>query len=139
MSLYVLDTDTITLYQVGHSAVVRRVQAQSVADIAITVISVEEQLGGWYTRLRRTKKADELARVYQRLADNVNLLGRFRILSFTEPAIRRRDDLKRAQLNVGAKDLAIAATVLEQGAVLVTRNLQDFQRISGLHIEDWSH
>jgi hypothetical protein len=41
MSLYVLDTDTVTLYQTGHSAVVRRVQACPAADIAVTVISVE--------------------------------------------------------------------------------------------------
>jgi tRNA(fMet)-specific endonuclease VapC len=41
-------------------------------------------------------------------------------------------------LNIGKKDLAIAATVLEQGAVLVSRNLQDFRRVPGLTVEDWS-
>jgi hypothetical protein len=32
--------------------------------LAITVISVEEQLSGWYRRLRQAKKPEQLARVY---------------------------------------------------------------------------
>ncbi len=120
MSLHVLDTDILTLYQLGHAEVVRRVLACPIADLAITVISVEEQLGGWYTQLRRTKKRDQLARVYQRLADNVASLSRFRILSFTEPAIARQEELKRAKLNIRKKDMCIAAIALDQGAVVVT-------------------
>ena len=51
MSLHVLDTDTLSLLQDGHAAVVSRVAACLTANLAITVISVEEQLSGWYRRL----------------------------------------------------------------------------------------
>ena len=50
MSLHILDTDTLTLYQTGHAQVVRRVLEHPLAELAVTVVSVEEQLGGWYTR-----------------------------------------------------------------------------------------
>src|SRR5437016_785486 len=100
MSLYILDTDILTLFQMGHPKVVARVLSHSISELAVTVISVEEQLGGWYTRLRQAKKSSQLAQVYQRLADNVQSLTGFRILSFTEPAITRFEGLKRSKLNV---------------------------------------
>jgi tRNA(fMet)-specific endonuclease VapC len=85
MSLVVLDTDVLTLYQLGDPAVVRRVQSLPLSQLGVSVISIEEELTGWYTRLRRARKRDQLARVYQRLTDSVRFLARFQIVSFTEP------------------------------------------------------
>jgi tRNA(fMet)-specific endonuclease VapC len=104
----------------------------------ITIISVEEQLTGWYTQLRRAKKRDLLAWLYQRLTDNVRFLARLPILSFTEPAMLRYDQLKALKLNIGKKDLCIAAITLETGGTLVSRNSRDFQRIPNLRLENWS-
>lgn len=107
-------------------------------ELAITVISVEEQLSGWYRRLRQAKKPVQLARIYQRLATTVESLAGLPILSFTEPAISRYDGLRALKLNIRKMDLRIAAIALEQGAVLVTRNRGDFERVPGLTIEDWT-
>jgi tRNA(fMet)-specific endonuclease VapC len=82
------------------------------ADIAITVRTVEEQLSGWYTRLRRAKDIDDLAAVYERLTATAASLGRFRILSFTKPAILRFELLCAAKLGVAKMDLRIAAVTL---------------------------
>lgn len=138
MSLHVLDTDTLSLYERSHPAVVRSVRACNPGELAITVISVEEQLSGWYSMLRRAKKDDEVAQAYQRLADSVQLLAGLPILSFPEPAIARYDQLVAMKLNIGRMDLRIAAITLEHGGILVTRNVRDFQRVPGLAIEDWS-
>ena len=40
---------------------------------------------------------------------------------------------------IGANDLFIAAHALEQEATLVTDNVAEFQRVPGLHIENWVH
>ena len=138
MSLFVLDTDTLVLFQEGHEAVCRRVLSHAMEDLAISVITVEEQLSGWYTLLRRAKNAEKLARAYQRLADSVALLSRFRILSFTEPAIDRFQQLKAQKLGVKHMDLRIAAITVEHAGTLVTRNARDFQCVPGLAIEHWS-
>ncbi len=100
MSLFVLDTDTLVLFQEGHEEVCRRVLSLPIEQLAISVITVEEQLSGWYTLLRRAKSAEKLALAYQRLADAVSLLSLFRILSFTEPAIDRFQQLKTQKLGV---------------------------------------
>lgn len=138
MSLHVLDTDTLVLFQEGDDAVCRRVLSHPIDELATTAITIEEELSGWYTLLRRAKEARQLAHAYQRLADTVQVLGRFHILSFTEPAIDRFMHLKGLKLGVKHADLRIAAITLEHGGTLVTRNTRDFQAIPDLSIVDWS-
>jgi tRNA(fMet)-specific endonuclease VapC len=138
VSLYALDTDILSLYQRGHPVVCQRVAAHPLTDLAVTVISVEEQLSGWYALIRGTTRRDHLAIVYQSLADSIPFLARFSILPFPEPALLRFEQLVASRLNVRKMDLRIAAIALEYGAVVVTRNLRDFQRIPGLAVEDWS-
>ena len=53
MSLYVLDTDHLTLLAYGHARVVARLQATPVGERAITIISMEEQLRAWFTQVRK--------------------------------------------------------------------------------------
>ena len=38
---------------------------------------------------------------------------------------------------IGSNDLSIAAHALEQQATLVTDNVAEFERVPGLHIENW--
>lgn len=138
MTLYILDTDTLSLLQHGHPKVSQECAARHPSDLAITVISVEEQLSGWYTLLRKARRPEDLARAYQRLVDTVRTMARLTILPFTIPAIARYQQLIRLRLKVGRMDLRIAASVLEHGGTLVTRNTRDFGRVPGLVIEDWS-
>ena len=138
MTLYILDTDTLSLAQRGHPKVSQECGARPPADLAITVISVEEQLSGWYTALRKARRPDDLARAYLRLAATVQFLAQWTILPFTTTAISRYQQLLRLRLNVGRMDLRIAAIVLEHGGTLVTRNTRDFGRVPGLVLEDWS-
>jgi tRNA(fMet)-specific endonuclease VapC len=137
MSLIVLDTNVFTLFQAGNPAILRRVEARSPEDLAITIITVEEELGGWYTRLRQGRKREQLARVYQRMTDSLRFLARVQLLSFPEPAIARYEDLRANYRRLGKNDLRIAAIVLEEDAVLATCNVRDFKPIKGLQIEDW--
>ena len=115
-----------------------RVASHRADELAITVITVEEQLSGWYRQLRRAKDVAHLARIYQRLTDTVTHLSRLRILTFSEQAILHFKTLKASRLGVGSMDLRIAAIALEHQASVATRNVRDFQRIPNLVVEDWS-
>jgi len=115
-----------------------KVAVTSPADLATTVINVEEQLSGWYALLRSTTQPNQVARAYQRLADAIPFLARFTILPFPEPAQLRFQHLMSLRLNIGRMDLRMAAIALEHAATVVTRNVRDFRRVPGLVIEDWS-
>ena len=138
MNLYVLDTDMLTLVQEAHPTVSQRFLQKPAESLAITVLTVEEQLSGWYTQLRKAKRPDRLAWAYRRLAANVGFLSRLHILTYDETAIQRCEQLRKRKLKIKNFDLRIAAIVLERQAILVTRNTRDFGRIQGLQIEDWS-
>jgi tRNA(fMet)-specific endonuclease VapC len=138
VTLYVLDTDILTLLHDGNAAVANHVLSHAPAEVAISVISVEEQLTGMYTKLRRAKKPEDLARAYEELAKRVRLLGSLPILLHTIQTIARYEELRALKLNVGGMDLRIAAIALENRAKVVTRNLRDFRRVPGLDLEDWS-
>jgi len=138
MSVFVLDTDHLTLYYHGDPIVVQRVDSRLPSELAIAVLTVDEQLTGWYTLTRQARRPEEVARAYARLGEAVVRLGRWRILPYTEAAIARVAQLKALRLNVGLMDLRIAAVAMENQAVVVTRNRRDFGRVPGLSVEDWS-
>jgi tRNA(fMet)-specific endonuclease VapC len=52
--------------------------------------------------------------------------------------MQRWEQLRKAKIKIGRMDLRIAAVVLDHKAILVSRNLVDFQKVPGLQIEDWS-
>lgn len=138
MTRFLLDTDTLSLFRRGDPEIIQRLRITRPEEIAITVISVEEQLTGWYDQIRRLTVPVQRAIAYQRLAETVPFLASFRILPFTELAMTRYDDLRGQRLNVGANDLKIAAIALECGAIIITRNTRDYERVPNLITEDWS-
>jgi len=139
MSHYVLDTDLLTLFEKKHPAVTARVQAHDPRDLAITVLSVEEQLSGWYTAIRKAKRSEQLARAYRELARSVRFLSRLQIIDYDDAAIQRYEQLRKHKVKLSRTDLRIASCVLvNKEAILVSRNVRDFKQVPGLHIEDWS-
>jgi tRNA(fMet)-specific endonuclease VapC len=138
MVLFVLDTDTLSLLQGGHPRVSDRAKKCPAGEMAITAITVDEQLRGWYTLVRRAKKPAQVANAYDRLARSVSFLSRTVILPFPETAIMMFEKLRKAKLGVDGNDLRIAAIALDCNATVVTRNLRDFKLIPELRIEDWS-
>jgi tRNA(fMet)-specific endonuclease VapC len=137
VSLFLLDSDIVTLFPHRHPLVMARVAAaRQVHQVAVTAITIDESYSGWHARVLKARKPDEAADAG--LAQAAAIFGSFSIIPFPLPAIQRFTSLRRQRLNVGANDLRIAAIALEAGAIVVTRNVRDFQRVPGLTCEDWS-
>ncbi len=140
MTLYILDTDHVTLYQRSHPLVVERIDAAADSDFAVTLITLEEQLRGWLKVIRRASShpTDRLVMAYNSLYAAMAYYCSMTILDFDESARLHYERLRRQKIRVGTNDLRIASTVLAVGGILLTRNTRDFARIPELRFEDWS-
>jgi len=135
---YILDTDHVSLFQRSHAQVVARVLACPPASLAVTIITVEEQLQGRLAVLHQAKHEQEVARSYARLGEAVDFFHAIQVVPYTEVAAARFVALRRQGIRIGTLDLRIAAVVSTLQVILVTRNARDFAQVPGLVIEDWS-
>jgi len=138
VKLYVLDTDHLSLQQRGHPQLLSRLNQTPPDEIAITVITAEEQLRGRLAQIRSAKSDAELLTAYRQLRETVYWLSRFRILDFDDHAKQLFHNLLQQKLRIGTQDLRIAAVALSLSATLITRNWNHFGQVSGLNLEDWT-
>lgn len=75
-------------------------------------------------------------RPYERLERLVGFWNLWHLLPFDESAAAEFEDLRR-QVRVGSQDLKIAAIALVHGAIVLTANQRDFERISGTVFQNW--
>ena len=128
---WMLDTNTLSdLIRNPREALVQRLSSMEPDAVATSiVVACELRFGA------RRKGSDALtSRVEQ-------LLGALTVLPFDEPADQHYADiraaLERAGTPIGNHDLFIAAHARSRGMTLVTHNTRDFERVSGLSVEDW--
>jgi tRNA(fMet)-specific endonuclease VapC len=138
VSLWILDTDHFSLFQRGHPLVRQRINAVNFEEIAITIITAEEQLRGRLSPIRRAASANEMVLAYTRLWESLEDFKTINLLNFDRDAYACYAELVRQRIRIGTQDLRIAAIAISRNATLVTRNRQDFERVPGLVFEDWS-
>ena len=138
MSLYILDTDHLSLHQRNPHIFLSRLQQLTPDELAITVVTAEEQLRGRLAQIKKAASDTASIEAYRWLRTTIFWLGRYRILDFDEPASGIFKSLRQQKLRVGTQDLRIAAIALATGATLVTRNQRDFGQVIGLELADWT-
>lgn len=133
MPRYMLDTDTCSyIMKRSHPLVLKRLQAVAVDDVCMSVVTKAELLYGVEVSQRRGQDAGALAA----------FLPYVEAMELTEDAALHyaeiRADLKRRGAMIGANDLFIAAHARALGLTLVTNNTDEFERVSDLHIDNWT-
>ena len=138
MTLFVLDTDHLSLYQRNAEPLLSKLLSHPADELAITIVTVEEQLRGRLAQITKATTAAHLNERYRWLGETVDQLARLPVLYFDDKATSLYETLLSRRVRIGTQDLRIAAIVLGQSAVLLTRNSQDFSRIPELQIDDWT-
>ena len=136
--MFILDTDHVSLFQRSHPGVSTRVLLTPPRQLAVAVITVEEQLRGRLDGVRRARSDEEIVRAYDNLQATLDYFRTVSIIGFDTKAQSVFRHMRAQGIRVGTQDLRIAATTLARNATLVTRNRQDFVSIPGLDIEDWT-
>lgn len=138
MSLYILDTDHVSLSQREHPLVLQRMAKTGWNALATTIITVEEQIQGRFQVIKRASVGEKLIGAYADLQNTLGYFTALQVLPFNSLANIHYEALRRQHLRIGTQDIRIAAIVLSVQGTLVTRNLRDFDKIPGLVTEDWS-
>jgi tRNA(fMet)-specific endonuclease VapC len=129
---YLLDTN-ICIYLIKRcpSEVLERFKQHSPQDVAISTITLFELQHGIEKSQYRQRSEDALAKFLLPL--NLINLDRF---SATEAATIRAQ-LEKKGMPIGPYDLLIAGLARSRGMTLVTSNTKEFERVVGLHLENW--
>lgn len=130
---FMLDTDTCSyIMKRSHPLVLKRLQAVPVDDVCMSVVTKAELLYGVEISPRRAQDAAALAAFLPYV--QAVTLDEDAALHYAEI----RADLRRRGAMIGANDLFIAAHARALGLVLVTNNTTEFERVTGLRLENWT-
>ena len=129
---YLLDTCTVSDFVKGQPNVLARIKAIPPNLIAVSALTRMEVAYGLTLNAERARK---LAPVLQAFFSAIATLPFDEADAQAAAAIRAA--LKTKGQPIGAFDVLIAGTALARGLVVVTSNVGEFQRIGGLHVEDW--
>jgi len=129
---YYLDTNICVYFLKGlNSDLLNRVLSHYPDDVKIASIVKAELLYGAEKSLKRDENFEKIQR----------FLLPYEIVPFDGKAAEKystiRADLEKSGTIIGPNDLIVSAIVLSRDGVLVTNNEKEFERVSGLFIENW--
>jgi tRNA(fMet)-specific endonuclease VapC len=130
-----LDTDTCIFLLRGDSpALAARVQSVPLQQQVMSAVTFAELSYGVQASAAAKRKQN------QSVLDSLVL--HLAVLDWPQDAAKHyaeiRADLKKRGAQLGAADLMIAAHARAMGAIVVTNNLKDFERVKGLAVENWT-
>ena len=133
--LFMLDTDTCIFLMRGESpALAARVQSVPLQQQVMSAVTFAELTYGVQASAAAKRKQN------QSVLDSLVL--HLAVLDWPQNAAKHyaeiRADLKKRGAQLGAADLMIAAHARAMGAIVVTNNVNDFERVKGLAVENWT-
>ena len=133
--LFMLNTDTCIFLMRGESpALAAKVQSVPLQQQVMSAVTFAELTYGVQASAAAKRKQN------QSVLDSLVL--HLAVLDWPQDAAKHyaeiRADLKKRGAQLGAADLMIAAHARAMGAIVVTNNLKDFERVKGLAVENWT-
>ena len=129
---YLLDTCTVSDFVKGQPGVMARIKALSPKQIVVSALTRMEIDYGLALNSERARK---LAPMLDAFFSVVGTVPFEEVDAQATAAIRAA--LKIQGQPIGAYDVLIAGTGVARGLIVVTSNVGEFNRVSGLQVENW--
>jgi tRNA(fMet)-specific endonuclease VapC len=139
--MYLLDTDHLSILERGGGIaqrIISRLAILSPEDINVTVVTYEEQTRGWLGYIAKARNLEEQIIAYRKLEMHIATFAKLKVIGFDSESAAIFKQLRAEYPRLGTMDLKIAAISISTGAILLTRNLSDFENIANLQVEDWT-
>ena len=140
--MIILDTDCLSLLERKSGVEFYRLTEQLAklqpGEITTTIITFEEQMRGWMAYLAKADSVEKQIIAYEKLNRFLENYRCIPVIKFDEKAGETFKDLKKQKIRVGTMDLKIASIAVSQNALLISRNLSDYEQIPNLRVEDWT-
>lgn len=136
----ILDSDIFPLLVYGHAKVVGHYDAvPDDEQLAVTAITRTEVLRGRTDSVLKAANEQELLSATRRFQETEAALDDFLVLHVNEAAAKHFTSLLgQKKLKMKRPDMLIACIALAHGALLVTRNTKDFNKVAGLKLANWA-
>jgi tRNA(fMet)-specific endonuclease VapC len=133
MIKFMLDTNICIFTIKNKPQIVREAFNLHDGQLCISAVTLMELIYG----------AEKSAAPEKNLAVVESFAARLEVLPFDNDATAHtgmiRSELARAGTPIGPYDYMIAGHARSRGLIVVTNNLREFERVSGLRVEDWVH
>lgn len=131
MPKYLLDTDTCIYWLNGDRQIEKKILAEGLANVFITVITECELYYGAY----KSRRAEKNIEVLRALREKVKTIHTSKEIAPLYGQVKA--DLERIGQVLDDADLLVASIALATKGVLVTNNPSHFSRVPDLQIDNW--
>ena len=131
MLKYMLDTNIVIYTMKNRPQTVKRRFQKHQGRMAISTVTLGELVFG----------AEHSQQVERNLADIESMVARLDVLPFEQSAAYHFGQIRAGLYGmgkpIGPYDMMIAGHARSRGLKLVTNNMQEFERVEGLQLENW--
>lgn len=131
--MFLLDTNIVSYWMRGDLQIIDKLKGHKPSELAFSTITLAEILYG--IRNANTKRKERLHKIE-------SICSQLQIFSFDKPVADKygtvRVYLESRGVPISERDLQIASIAMANDLTVVTHNIKEFGRISGLRLQDWA-
>jgi tRNA(fMet)-specific endonuclease VapC len=131
--MFLLDTNIVSYWMRGDQKIIKKLKTHKPYELSLSTITLAEIFYG--IRKSNVKKKERLDKIE-------SICAQLDVFPFDKTAADNygtiRVFLERKGIPISERDVQIASIAMANDLIIVTHNIKEFERISGLISEDWA-